>query len=241
MSTVVEILASVLTSGIGVAAFIVFSIRRRMHRANRLIAGRRSDVPSSWLWSPRRAALLHRRLQGCCEVALQSAARASSAVPQRPSRRLSLRRARSSPGPFEPLAAELIAQAVDLDAGLVAADRRSGPWRRRALADLAVQVQRLESSARRMEALSHSWQAQLGEAQLANPDLTDRLDAVEAALGELRDPVPTAAGRTNSGPRRGLASGGWRRTDSRTAGPASGGRGSPSEEPPDGDRYRRRS
>jgi len=192
MRTVVEILASVLTSGIGVAAVIWFSVRRRLHRSNRLVSGRRSGAPASWLWSPRRAAMLHRRLRSCCQVALQAATAAgSSASRQRPPRRFVLRlRPRVALGPFERLAGEVIAQAVELDARLIVADQRAGSWRRQALAELTGDVRRLESSTRRMESLARAWQAQLGGAQPVGPALVEQLDALEAALSELRIPMP---------------------------------------------------
>ena len=201
MVSIVEILASVLCSGIGVAFFVVFSIRRRLHRSNRLVAGRRSVAPSSWIWSPRRAAVLHRRLQSCCQVAIQAAAETGpSAAPA--GRRLMPRRRPSAPGPFERLASDMITQAVDLDARLVAADRRSGPLRRQTLAEVAAEVHQLESFAHRMDTLARAWRAQLTGPQPANTELGDRLDALDATLHELRIPGPAAdpvGTRWNSG------------------------------------------
>lgn len=187
MSTVLEILLSVFASGVGGAILIALTVRQQVRRSNQLVAGRLSPAPAAWLWSPRRAAVLHRRLRSSCQVALGVVT--ATAAPPAPRRRWPRRSAAPPPSPFERIAGELIAQAVDIDSRLVEADRLDGVWRRQTLAELAKEVSSVEASARRMASLGSSWQAQLGAAP-ESPDLTARLDALEAALGELHRPAP---------------------------------------------------
>lgn len=92
----------------------------------------------------------------------------------------------------------MIARAVDLDAQLVAADRRTGPWRRQLLGELASAVRELESFARRTEALARTWETQLSGPPAPSADLGDRLEALEATLNELRIPAPVDQSATGS-------------------------------------------
>jgi hypothetical protein len=184
MRTLIEIVASVLSSGVGVALLVGFTVRHRVRKSNRLVAGRSSAAPLTWVFSPRRAPMLHRRLRACCQIAVQvTAVTTGHQAPARRSR--PWRRAVVGvPGPFERIASEMIAQAVDLDAQLVIADQRVGVWRRRALSGLAGEVRRLELASHRLVSLHRIWQSQLGEVP-PEPGFAvgAQLDALEAALG----------------------------------------------------------
>lgn len=173
-------MATLLVGGFGVVGGGSALMVRRLHRANRLVLERSSSAPTSWLWSLRRSAVLHRRLRGICQLALQ-ASPPSAAAPWR-----GRRRGGASVSPLGRVAQELVDQAVALDARLVAADRLPGRWRTQAVAALGAEVDRLEASAVRLRGLTSAWRDHVEmSADLHPPDLQDQLDAVEAALGEL--------------------------------------------------------
>lgn len=177
---VVEVLVTILVGGVGVVGGGTALVVRRIHRANRLVAERPSPAPTMWLWSVRRSAVLHRRLRGICQLARQVSG------PSRPVPRRWRRRSGRAPSPLSRVGQELVDQALTLDARLVAADRLSGAWKRRAIAGLASEVDGLEASAMRLRGLAVAWQDHLdASATLPPPGLEDQLDAVEAALGEL--------------------------------------------------------
>ncbi len=176
MHALVEILAALGLGGVGAVGGGAALAVRRLRRANRLVGGRPTQAPTSWLWSLRRGAVLHRRLRSVCQVAL------GSTSPQ-PSRR---RRRRPPSSPLDRVAHELVEQALVLDARVVAADRMSGSYRRRALAGLSVEVDGLETQAARLRELTAAWRDYVeAPARLPAPALVQELDAMEAALGEL--------------------------------------------------------
>jgi hypothetical protein len=179
MHALVETAVALGLGGVGVVGGGSAVLVRRLHRANRLAPGRPTGAPTTWLWSLRRCALLHRRLRAVCQ-----AARSSSDPPASSYRRRRSRQQASSP--LNRVARDVVEQALALDSRLVAADRLSGPWKRRAVAGLAVEVGRLEASAVRLRGLAEAWHDYLESAgPVATVDLRDQLDAVEAALGEL--------------------------------------------------------
>lgn len=185
MQLVVEIAATLLAGTAGVVGGGALVVTRRLRRANRLAPATRgaSPAPTTWLWSFRRAAVLHRRLQGVCELARQASVPAVA-----PPRRRRLRaRPTTLPSPLERIAGELTEQAVTLDGRLVAADRLGSRWRRPAMAAIEADVRALEASAARLARLSAAWRQRLDEATRIPPaDLERQLDAMEAALAELR-------------------------------------------------------
>jgi hypothetical protein len=173
---VVEILAALGLGGVGVVGGGSALGWRHLRRANRLVKGRPTQAPMSWLWSLRRSAVLHRRLRSVCQLAL-----ASVSFP--PPRR---RRHRAAGSPLDRVAHELVEQALVVDSRLVAADRLGGAHRRRALAGLAVEVDGLALQACRLRDLTAAWHDYVdAPSRLPTAALAHELDAMEAALGEL--------------------------------------------------------
>jgi hypothetical protein len=162
---------------------------RHLRRSNRLSPGVRTATPTAWLWSPRRAAVLHRRLRSACAVA-------HLALQPEPRSGWRLRR-RAPVGVLADVARQLIAQADGLDRQLLVASRLRLVDRVVMLAELEREVRSLQGASRRLHELV------LRQQQLATPDaestqlsLHDRLDAMAAALEELsRQPgsLPPAA------------------------------------------------
>jgi hypothetical protein len=152
---------------------------RSLRRANRVVAGRRTAAPISWLWSWREPARLHRRLRRA--VAMARAAVASPLSPP-------TGRRRAAPATMlSTLAAELAEHAVAIDERLVAAGRM-----RSLLPALAQEVHEVERSAARLSSLAGAWRAQVHQAALTEGtgalDFGSRLDAFEAAMAELGQP-----------------------------------------------------
>jgi hypothetical protein len=170
----VFLVAPVVLLGAG-AAFATYYLQR----ANRVGTSRVGPVPLAWLWSPSPAAMLHRRLRSACQVA--SSAVGSLATSQR--RR---RRGRTLADSIAELAKEVIAEAVRLDQQLVPTSRLArGVPRARALAALDQQVALVEDAAARVSRLA-ARRAQLsGPAGPVALSLSERIAAMEAALGEL--------------------------------------------------------
>jgi soluble lytic murein transglycosylase-like protein len=134
--------------------------------------GRHRRAPVVWLWSPGRAARLHRRL-GRAWYAADHAARGTASL-QAPASALEAR--------AEILDAELVALAAT--GGL----RRSGVYRE--VFDRVVELEqltaRLASTARRLDALVP---------RIAEDPVAERLDALDAALHELSPTRPPIARR----------------------------------------------
>ncbi|MGC8626477.1 MAG: hypothetical protein ACP5VR_02790 [Acidimicrobiales bacterium] len=169
----VFLVAPVVLLGAG-AAFATYYLQR----ANRVGPSRVGPVPLAWLWSPSPAAMLHRRLRSACQVA--SSVVGSLATPRR------RRRGRTLADSIAELAKEVIAEAVRLDQQLVPTSRLArGAPRARALAALDQQVALVEDAAARVSHLA-ARRAQLsGPAGPAALSLSERIAAMEAALGEL--------------------------------------------------------
>ena len=141
------------------AAAAVHMLRVR----NRVVPEVRSPAPLGWLWSPRAAARLHRRLRGSV---------------------LSARMALD--GSFADLAREVEERAVALDRQLVAADRARLPARTRLVADLRDEVAQVEALDQRLVSM-----ARTSRSRSDLSAVRERLDALDAALREL-DAPPTA-------------------------------------------------
>lgn len=164
--------------------FGFYLIARAVWRANRVVPDRRTQAPISWLVSPREPARLHRRLRRAAEVSNGAVAPMRSASKRRqPDKALS---------PLVQVADDLIAEAVQLDDRLPQAAGAFPQWRGQLLHELAAQVKEVEAAAVRLVQLSVTWQmemrraAELPTAGVAPLELRARLDAVEAALAELR-------------------------------------------------------
>jgi hypothetical protein len=127
---------------------------------NRVVPDVRSSAPLGWLWSPRAAARMHRRLRG-------SVLGARMALP---------------PGSvLADVAREIEQRAASLDRELVAADRARAPARSRLVADLRDEVAEVEALNQRLVTMSRSRRHDLGAVR-------ERLDALDAALRELELP-----------------------------------------------------
>ena len=176
---VLEVLAGVVAATTVVASLTVGVVLRGLRRANRLVPDHRTAAPLAWRWSPRRAALLHRRLQRAC-VLLQAAT--SRTRPGRPHRRR--RRPCPSPSVLDAAADELLQRALQTDARLAEMDRRGGAWRRLHLPALASEVRAVEAGAMRLAQL----RAELDGSPPSMPaaPAEELLDAYEAALADLR-------------------------------------------------------
>ncbi|MGH9076963.1 MAG: hypothetical protein ACRDY0_05830 [Acidimicrobiales bacterium] len=201
MHTVVEILAIVAAGAGGVVGGTWFVVMRRLRRANRLVLRQASPAPTSWLWSWRRAAVLHRRLRGVCQLVehAMSVERRGSPGPRPRSSKATGRRRGARGGdpatsPLARVAGDLVDHALVIDDRLVRADRLDGRWRRPAMSTIDSEIGRLELSAQRLVGLCAAWRGQLSRAAAGPaagpPDLHEQLDALEAAFGELGELGP---------------------------------------------------
>jgi hypothetical protein len=154
---------------------------RQAHRANRVSPLEASDAPLRWLVSMGRPAQLHRRLRRSTAMVIAATQPFESAGRRR--------RRRDNTGVLDGAGRELVRRAVALDARLVACDKGGSLWRRRQLPDLEREVATLERSSVRLAALSIDLRQHLDELHGGAPqgdDVELGLDAIEAAIGELR-------------------------------------------------------
>jgi hypothetical protein len=182
MGEVLEVMVAAAAVALAMASIAAVLLARQTRRAVRLVPEVATPVPFSWCWSWLRPARLHRRLRQACRTVR------AAAEPFGLERRRWRRDRRVSP--FRALADELIGQAVALDRRLLVASRFPVAWRGPALNGLAVEVAEVEAAAVRLARLSTAWQAQLEAAAepqtIPHLGLGTRLDAVEAAMGELK-------------------------------------------------------
>lgn len=153
---------AVVGSVVAVIALVVHALTVR----NRVVAGRPTEAPLSWLVAPDLAARLHRRLRAA--IAMASTVRAGA--------------------PNELGLADVVDQldrrAMELDDQLVLASRAPKAPRRRMLRELASEVAELERLAERTVRMARAWTgSQPAERGLA--DVRERLDLLEGALREL--------------------------------------------------------
>jgi hypothetical protein len=164
--------------------FGFYLIARAVWRTNRVVPDRRTHAPISWLVSPREPARLHRRLRRTAQAANSSVAPLRSA-PKR-------RQSDNAVSPLVQVADDLIAQAILLDDRLPQAASAAPQWRSPLLHELGIEVKEVEAAAGRLGRLAATWQMEMRRAaELPTPgiaplELRSRLDAVEAALAELR-------------------------------------------------------
>lgn len=153
-----------------ITCIVVALMIRAVRRSVRVVPEVPSKAPVSWQASIRHHARLHRQLQatvGSVRLALESSVS-----------ELQLR----------PLARELEAHACALDDQLAVAARSPSPARGRMLRELDGECRALTEAARRIIALSsESAVARSGVARV-----TERLDALDAALAELDGRTGTA-------------------------------------------------
>src|SRR5579875_243427 len=193
MREVLELVAAVMAfflAAVGVSTGLAV---RQVKHLNRVAPDAPSEAPLHWLVNPSRPAHLHRRLRRAAKMVVVAT------QPPAPARRRGRRRSRDT-GVLDGAGRELIRRAVSLDARLVACDRGGPVWRRRQLPDLATEVSRLERSALRLTSLSFELRRHLDGlgvgAQQSDADLELGLDAIEAAIGELRS-TPQAVRRAD--------------------------------------------
>lgn len=159
-SVVTVVLVFAVTAVLFLACCVAAAVHMLRVR-NRVVPDVRSTAPILWLWSPRVAARLHRRLRASvlgCRLSLDGSS-------------------------FADVALEVEQRAVLLDRELVAADRFRLPARARLVGDLRDEVEQVEALNQRLVAMSRT--------SRSRPDLAavrERLDALDAALRELELP-----------------------------------------------------
>ncbi|MDQ6782313.1 MAG: hypothetical protein M3063_02470 [Actinomycetota bacterium] len=173
-----EVVITILAIGVGGAALVFTLGFRRVRRSLRLVPGRPTPAPLSWLAHPSRPAQLHRRLRRACRMVI--------AAVGTPTRSLHPARRQQPSSPLTRVGAEVVDRAVALDARLVAADHMTGPYRRIVLQDLRAQVRSIEDAAQRLGRLDSVWRQSRQPAALSEPSLEMRLEAMEQAMAELR-------------------------------------------------------
>lgn len=162
----VDVVITVL-SGLVLLAFATAAVAAHvLGRANRLVPGTATPAPLGWLWSPRTAARLHRRLKRSL-----SAARTCAELHGRD---LGL----------VDLVSDLERHAVALDRELVVADRLPHPNRSRALRELRAEVRQVDALAERIIRNGRAWSGTEPSAREVT-GVAERLDALESAVADL--------------------------------------------------------
>lgn len=186
MNTVAEVAAGVVVVGASGTATAGALATRRVRDALRLVPGRPTSAPVSWIAHPGRPAQLHRRLRRACRMV-------TGAVGT-PTRSLHPARRRRPSSPLTRVGAELVDRAVLLDSRLVSADRLSPSWRRATLHELDGEVRAIEAAALRVWRLDAVWREhqRVQDPLVGDPSLETQLDAMEAAMAELEVRPPPA-------------------------------------------------
>ena len=163
---------------VALAAIGMVVLRWRLGRANRVSPAVKSTAPLLWLWTPMRAARLHRRLRTAVALIHLSP---SPRTRQAPS--LSV----------DELRRELEYQAVELDQHLVIAVRHPRSHRRGLLASLDVQVGEVERLALRLSNMSRptgtpssGWAGPVTPPEVLER-MSEQLDLLDAAQLELTE------------------------------------------------------
>jgi hypothetical protein len=164
---VVSFVVAAVAGSAAVTAALVWRLRRR----NRVSPSVRSEAPVLWLWSPTRAARLHRRLQKAV-----SAARYGLGLDHG-------RRSRPASPQLSELVDDLQLQAVAVDRQVVVASRCPPTVRTRLLRALADQTGDIERLVERVLEAASATAGDPPPAALAR--MGERLDALEAARDEL--------------------------------------------------------
>lgn len=164
-----------------VTVLVVLLAIRAVRRSARVVPEVPTRAPVAWRASIRHHARLHRQLQATVAAVRASIDTSSSSLQ------------------LAPLAKELEAHAVSLDDQLVVAARAPSGPRARMLRELDAECQALSDAGRRIIALSSQ-----GDVRAHRLDaVTERLDALDAALRELDErPVPPAGQQPGTGRRQ---------------------------------------
>ncbi len=187
MALLVLLGAAGLTLAAAVLAVALFV--HRLRRRNRVSPTQPSPAPVGWLWSPRVAARLHRRLRAAVAVARMIAMR-HAADPDRPR--------------TAELAAELEREAVAVDHHLALVGRLPAGQRKAMLARVVSDVHRIERVASRLSMLEvdAAAPARLASAPSAIEALSEELDRLEAARRELQAAEAQVGLRSDPSPPR---------------------------------------
>lgn len=174
MADALLVLVALAGASIALSSVALGLVLWRLGRRNRLHPGSPTAAPVTWLVSPARPARLHRRLRAAVQTA-------SFRAPGRGRRKLPT-------AAVDELVAELLREAVAVDAQLLVAARASRRVRARLLGVSEAQVGQLERLAARLAVLvSASARPGGAPAAAAIHALEERLDALEAARQEIAD------------------------------------------------------
>jgi hypothetical protein len=180
-SDVLAVAALVVAVSVLVSVVAGVVLARRLKRPLLLAPGaRRVSVPLRWRWSLSPAAVLHRRLVLATNSVL-------STGPIESTRWGGVRQL----APWQDLLQDLLDLAVSVDRRLVATERQPRALRRRLYAEIEPQVAKVEQVAERMRT-TVSANALTGGDRSAD-DVVARLDAIDAALGEIQGVDPDKA------------------------------------------------
>jgi hypothetical protein len=202
ISDVLAVIALVVAVTVLMAAVAGVVMARRLRRPLLLAPGLRGvTVPLRWRWSLSPAAVMHRRLVVATSSVL-------STGPIETTRWGGVRQR----APWQELLQDLLDLAVSVDGRLVAAERQPRPTRRRVYAEIEPQVAKVEQVAERMRTTVSA--QGLGSGDRSPEDVVARLDAIDAALGEIEGLDPERAlerGAASGGRPEGAAGPGGRR------------------------------
>jgi hypothetical protein len=181
LSDVLAVIALVVALTVLMAAIAGVVVARRLRRPLLLAPGVRGvNVPLRWRWSLSPAAVMHRRLVVATSSVL-------SVGPVESTRWGGVRQH----APWQDLVQELLDLAVSVDRRLVAAERQPRALRRRLYAEIEPQVVKVEQVAERMRTTVSA--KGLGGGDRSAEDVVARLDAIDAALGEIESLEPEKA------------------------------------------------
>jgi hypothetical protein len=188
LSDVLAVIALVVALTVLMAAIAGVVVARRLRRPLLLAPGVRGvNVPLRWRWSLSPAAVMHRRLVVATSSVL-------SVGPVESTRWGGVRQH----APWQDLVQELLDLAVSVDRRLVAAERQPRALRRRLYAEIEPQVVKVEQVAERMRTTVSA--KGLGGGDRPAEDVVARLDAIDAALGEIEGLDPEKALERGAGP-----------------------------------------
>jgi hypothetical protein len=181
VSDVLAVIALIVAVSVLLSVVAGVVVARRLKRPLLLAPGARGvSVPLRWRWSLSPAAVLHRRLVLATNSVL-------STGPIEGTRWGGVRQE----APWQELLQDLLDLAVSVDRRLVAAERQPRGLRRRLYAEIEPQVTKVEQVAERMRSTVSA--KALGGSDRSAEDVVARLDAIDAALGEIQGLDPEKA------------------------------------------------
>jgi hypothetical protein len=188
VSDVLAVIALIVAVTVLLSVVAGVVLARRLKRPLLLAPGAREvSVPLRWRWSLSPAAVLHRRLVLATNSVL-------STGPIEGTRWGGVRQQ----APWQELLQDLLDLAVSVDRRLVAAERQPRGLRRRLYAEIEPQVTKVEQVAERMRTTVSA--KSLGGGDRSAEDVVARLDAIDAALGDIQGLDPEKALERGAGP-----------------------------------------